>query len=230
MADGKSLKSRLVRRAFIGLLSTAAVLFISAGSLKFWQAWAYLALALTLGVGSGIYLFKLDPKLLERRLLTREKVGAQKIIMVLVRTLSVYSLCLSGLDYRFGWSRAFPGPVPLWLTVLSLAVVLGCWLLMIWVISVNRFAASVIQIETGQAVVSTGPYRIVRHPLYSAAGVMYLFLPLALGSYCALPAFALLIPLLVLRLLNEEKVLGRGLPGYAEYSQRTRFRLLPFAW
>src|SRR5208283_4531725 len=85
MSDGMSLKSRLLRRAFFGLLSMAAILFISAGSLKFWQAWAYLALQLTLGVGCGIYFFKLDPKLLQRRLLTREKVGEQKIIMIWVR-------------------------------------------------------------------------------------------------------------------------------------------------
>jgi len=208
----------------------AALLFISAGSLKFWQAWAFLALELTLGVGSGIYFFKLDPKLLERRLLTREKVGEQKIIIILVRALLVFSLCLSGLDCRFGWSRAFLGPVPLWLTVLSLAVVPGCWLLIIWVISVNRFAASVIQIEAGQAVVSTGPYRIVRHPMYLVASVMFLFIPSALGSYFALPASALLVPLLVLRLRNEEKVLGRELPGYAEYCLRTRFHLIPFVW
>jgi len=230
MSDGMSLKSRLLRRAVIGLLSMPAVLFISAGSLKFWQGWAFVALQLTLGVGSGIYFYKLDPKLLERRLLMREKVGEQKIIIMLVRALLVFSLCLSGLDFRFGWSRAFAGPVPLWLTVLSLAVVLGCWLLMIWVISVNRFAASIIQIEAGQAVVSTGPYGIVRHPMYLVAIVMFLFIPLALGSYFALPAFAVLIPLLVLRLLNEEKVLGRELPGYAEYCRRTRFRLIPFVW
>jgi len=230
MSDGMSLKSKLMRRAFIGLLSTPGILFISAGSLKFWQGWAFLALMLPLGVGAGIYFYRLDPKLLERRLLTREKVGAQKIIIKLVRALLVFSLCLSGLDYRFGWSRAFLGPVPLWLTLLSLAAVLGCYLLMIWVISVNRFAASVIQVEPGQAVVSTGPYRIVRHPMYSVAIVMFLFIPLALGSYFALPAFALLIPLLVLRLLNEEKVLGRELPGYADYCLRTRFRLIPFLW
>jgi protein-S-isoprenylcysteine O-methyltransferase Ste14 len=230
MSDGMSLKSKLMRRAFIGLLSTPGILFISAGSLKFWQGWAFLALMLPLGVGAGIYFYRLDPKLLERRLLTREKVGAQKIIIKLVRALLVFSLCLSGLDYRFGWSRAFPGPVPLWLTVLSLAVVLGCYLLIIWVISVNRFAASVIQVEAGQAVVSTGPYRVVRHPMYLVASVMFLFLPLALGSYFALPAFAVLIPLLVLRLLNEEKVLGRELPGYAEYCLRTRFRLIPLVW
>jgi len=140
------------------------------------------------------------------------------------------SLCLSGLDYRFGWSREILGSVPLWLTILSLTMVLGFWLLIIWVISVNRFAASVIRVEFEQVVISTGPYRVVRHPMYSAAIVLFLFVPLVLGSYVAVAAFAFLIPLLVLRLLNEEKVLRRKLPGYAEYCLRTRFRLIPFVW
>jgi protein-S-isoprenylcysteine O-methyltransferase Ste14 len=230
MSDGTSLKSKLFRRACIGLSFTAAILFISAGSPRFWQAWVFLALMLPLGVGSGIYFYKLDPKLLERRLLVREKVGEQKIIIILVRALMAFSLCLSGLDYRLGWSRKILGSVPLWLTILSLAMVLGLWLLTIWIISVNRFAASVIRVEAAQSVISTGPYRLVRHPMYSTAIVWFLFLPLGLGSYVALAAFAFLIPLLVLRLLNEEKVLRRELPGYAEYCQRTRFRLIPFVW
>jgi protein-S-isoprenylcysteine O-methyltransferase Ste14 len=108
--------------------------------------------------------------------------------------------------------------------------VLGCWLLIIWVITVNRFAAGVIQIEAGQPVVSTGPYRLVRHPMYLVMIVMFLFIPLALGSYFALTTVAFLIPLLVLRLQNEEKLLGRELPGYAGYCLRTRFRLIPFVW
>jgi len=109
-------------------------------------------------------------------------------------------------------------------------MVLGFWLLIIWVISVNRFAASVIRVEFEQVVISTGPYRVVRHPMYAAVIVLFLFVPLVLGSYVAVAAFAFLIPLLVLRLLNEEKVLRRKLPGYAEYCLRTRFRLIPFVW
>lgn len=99
---------------------------------------------------------------------------------------------------------------------------------MSWVMKVNHFAASAIEVEPGQRVISTRPYSIVRHPMYLGIGVMFLFSPLALGSYFALPAFGLVIPILVFRLLNEEKVLRQELPGYPEYCLRTRFRLVPF--
>jgi protein-S-isoprenylcysteine O-methyltransferase Ste14 len=100
----------------------------------------------------------------------------------------------------------------------------------LWVVKVNRFASRTIQVEPGQEVISSGPYRFVRHPMYLGASVMLLFTPLALGSYFALPAFVLLIPLIVLRLVNEERVLRQELPGYSEYCLHTHFRLVPFLW
>ncbi len=132
---------------------------------------------------------------------------------------------LPGLDHRFGWSH-----LPLWLTILSQAFVLGGWLMIFWVLKANSFAAATIRVEPDQKVISSGPYRIVRHPMYLGASVMFLFAPLALGSYFALPVFALLISIIVFRLLNEEKVLRQELPGYAEYCLQTRFRLVPFLW
>lgn len=99
-----------------------------------------------------------------------------------------------------------------------------------WVLKVNSFASRTIQVESGQKVISTGAYTLVRHPMYSGSVVILLFTPLALGSYIALPAFAMLVPFYVLRLLNEEKVLRQELPGYSEYCLRTRFRLVPFVW
>jgi protein-S-isoprenylcysteine O-methyltransferase Ste14 len=132
---------------------------------------------------------------------------------------------LPGFDHRFGWSHP-----PLWLVVFSQAVVLGGSMTTVWVMKVNRFAARTVQVEPGQQVISNGPYRIVRHPMYSGICAMLLFAPLALGSYFALPAFVLVIPLVVLRLLNEEKVLRQELPGYSEYCLHTRFRLVPLLW
>jgi protein-S-isoprenylcysteine O-methyltransferase Ste14 len=114
--------------------------------------------------------------------------------------------------------------------LLCQALILGGLLLVVWVMKVNSFASRTIQVEAGQRVISTGPYRMVRHPLYSGSLVMWLATPLALGSYIAWPAFALLIPFYVFRLLNEEKVLRQELPGYPEYCLRTRFRLVPFVW
>ncbi len=145
--------------------------------------------------------------------------------MTFVYIIFPVAFLLPGLDHRFGWSHP-----PLQLTVFSQAVVFGGYLMTLWVMKVNRFASRTIQVEPGQEVISTGPYRIIRHPMYLGVSVMFLFTPLALGSYFALPAFGLIIPFVVLRLLNEEKILRQELPGYAEYCLRTRFRLLPFLW
>lgn len=118
----------------------------------------------------------------------------------------------------------------MWLRIVSLAMVLAGTLLTYWVMDVNRYAARTVQIEAGQRVVSTGPYRWVRHPMYSGIVVMMLFAPLALGSYIALPFFALTIPVMVVRLLNEEKMLREQLTGYVEYCGRTVYRLVPYVW
>jgi protein-S-isoprenylcysteine O-methyltransferase Ste14 len=230
MPAGRSLLSRLVRRGFVGLLFFAAMLFIPAGSLKFWQGWAFMALAFGNMLVFGTYFYKRDPQLLERRLLMREKVSEQKLVIKLGSLIFFPSFLLPGLDYRFGWSRTFLGPVPLWLTLLALSLILGCYLLFFWIVKVNRFASRIIQVEAGQTVVSTGPYGIIRHPMYFGIVLLWLLAPLALGSYVALPAFALLIPIIIFRLLDEEEILRRDLPGYSEYCQHVRYRLIPFVW
>jgi len=230
MPDGRSLLSRLVRRGVAGQLVLAVVLFIPAGSLKFWQAWAFMALNIISSFVFCAYFYKHDPQLLERRLLRKEKVKAQRIIMRFAKLLYVPIFILPGLDYRFGWSRAFLGPVPWWLTLPALLLIPGCYLLFVEVMKANRFAASIIQVEAGQTVTDAGPYHIVRHPMYLGGLGLWFTAPLALGSYVALPAFALAAPITIFRLLNEEKFLHRELPGYSEYCQRTRYRLIPFVW
>ena len=225
-----SLKSKLILRFSLGLILVAAMLFIAAGSLRFWQGWTFMALLFIPGISSIIYLYKHDPQLIERRLQRKEKISEQKLIVRLLKLVSFTAFLLPGLDYRWGWSRTALGAVPLWLTLLSQALVLGGLLLVVWVMKVNSFASRTIQVEAGQKVISIGPYRIVRHPMYLGSLVMWLSTPLALGSYFAWPAFALLIPFYVFRLLNEEKVLRKELPGYPEYCLRTRFRLVPYVW
>ena len=220
-----SLKSRLALRFLIGFVVFGAFLFIPAGSLRFWQGWTYLTVWFVLTVPTFVYFCKHDPQLVERRLQRKEKIREQRIIMRFSFLAAAMSYLLPGLDHRFGWSHP-----ALWLTILAQVLVFASYLLMYWVIKVNRFAAATIQVEPGQKVISSGPYSIVRHPMYLGASLMFLFTPLALGSYWALSAFVLFIPVIVLRLLNEEKVLCRELPGYSEYCLRTRFRLLPFCW
>jgi len=220
-----SLKARLIPRLFLGLIIVTAMLFIPAGSLRFWQGWAYLIVWFVPMLFAFGYFYKHDPQLIERRLRRKEEVHEQKLIIRFGFVTWLVGYLLPGLDHRFGWSH-----LPLWLTILSQAFVLGGCLMIFWVLKANSFAAATIRVEPDQKVISSGPYRIVRHPMYLGAGVMLLFAPLALGSYFALPVFALFIPIIVFRLLNEEKVLRQELPGYPEYCVKTRFRLVPFVW
>ena len=220
-----SLKARLIPRLFLGLIIVTAMLFIPAGSLRFWQGWAYLIVWFVPMLFAFGYFYKHDPQLIERRLRRKEEVHEQKLIIRFGFVTWLVGYLLPGLDHRFGWSH-----LPLWLTILSQAFVLGGCLMIFWVLKANSFAAATIRVEPDQKVISSGPYRIVRHPMYLGAGVMLLFAPLALGSYFALPVFTLFIPIIVLRLLNEEKVLRQELPGYPEYCVKTRFRLVPFVW
>jgi len=225
-----SLKSKLFLRLFLGLIIVAAMLFIPAGSLRFWQGWVFMPLVFIPVISFYLHFYKHDPQLIGRRLQSKEKVSEQRFLIRLLKPVFFAAFLLPGLDYRFGWSRAYVGAVPLWLTVLSQVLILGGLLLVFWVLKVNSFASRTIQVEAGQSVISGGPYSMVRHPMYSGSVVMWLVIPLALGSYVAWPAFALLIPLYVFRLLNEEKVLRQELPGYSGYCLRTRYRLIPFVW
>jgi len=220
-----SLKSNLTVRFVVGISVLGSVFFIPAGSFRFWQAWVYIGISVVPALIAFIYFYKHDPKVLERRSLLKEKVPEQKRIMIFIYVTWLIAILLPGFDHRYGWSR-----LPLWLTVLSQLCVLSGILMAYWVVTINRFAARTIQVESGQTVISEGPYRTIRHPMYLGMCVMWLFTPLALGSYVTLPAFGLFIPLMVLRLLNEEEVLRKELAGYNEYCTRTLFHLVPHVW
>lgn len=225
----KNLLRRLIVQSSIGQLALLPLLFVP-GTLHYWQGWAFVAENAVISIIFCTYLYRLDRELLARRLLRKEKIGAQKIIMFLTRQIAVAFYVLCGLDNRLGWSRDYLAPVPWWLTMLALLGYAGCYFLFIQVLKANRFAASVIQIEAGQVVADTGPYRLVRHPFYSVSLLLWLCTPPALGSFIALPVNLLILPVVVWRLLNEEKILRRDLPGYADYCQRTRYRLIPSVW
>ena len=177
-----------------------------------------------------VYFCRCDRELLTRRMLRKEKIRAQKIILFLMKVFSGGTYVLCGLDHRFGWSQTWLILVPGWLTALALVFYAAGNFLFVPVLNANRFAASVIQIEADQTIADRRPYRIVRHPMYSVGILLWLWTPLALGSFVALPVALLIIPILVWRLLDEEKILQRELPGYIGYWQRTHYRLIPFVW
>ena len=210
-------------------IAQAIMLFVP-GTLHFWQGWAFMVVNFTVLLVLCIYLYRHDRQLLARRMLRKEKIGTQKIIIFLIKEAIVIVCALSGLDHRFGWSRTYLMTVPWWLTGLALLFYAGGYLLYIPVMRANRFAATIIQIEAGQTVSDHGPYRIVRHPMYAVGIILWFWMPLALGSLIALPVALLIVPLLMWRLLNEEKMLRRELPGYAEYCRRTPYRLIPQVW
>ncbi len=220
-----SLKSKLVIRLSMATAGCGAFVFIPAGSLRFWQGWIFLAIWFFPTLAAFAYFYKHDPALVERRLRRTETVGEQKIIMKLMYVVLPAIYILPGFDHRFGWSHP-----PVWLMIVAQMFVLGGYGMILWVLKANSFAASTIQVEPDQKVISGGPYRMVRHPMYLGVSVMFFFTPLALGSYVAWPAVALFIAVIVLRLLNEEKVLRQELPGYTEYCLHTRFHLVPRVW
>jgi protein-S-isoprenylcysteine O-methyltransferase Ste14 len=169
-----------------------------------------------------------DPKLLERRMHVgprAEKEPAQKIIVLLAMLGFIAMLVVSVLDHRFGWSS-----VPASVSVLADGLIALAFLFVFFVFRENSFSASTIQIAEGQTVISTGPYALVRHPMYAGALVMLLALPVALGSWWGLLVVVLKLPVLIWRLLDEERFLRQNLAGYAQYQTKVRYRLLPLIW
>jgi protein-S-isoprenylcysteine O-methyltransferase Ste14 len=222
----------LHKKAFAGLLFLflvmAALLFISAGTLDYWQAWMFLAVYFGWSVVISLYLMKSDPELMERRMRggpTAEKETVQKIIMFFVSLGFIGLLVLPSLDHRFAWSH-MSGYAALAGDVL---VTIG-WLAIFFVFKENTFTSATIELAPDQKVVSTGPYALVRHPMYSGALVMLAGMPIALGSWRGLLVIVVIAPALVWRLFDEEKFLARNLPGYVAYQNRVRYRLIPLVW
>jgi protein-S-isoprenylcysteine O-methyltransferase Ste14 len=225
-----SLKSRIIVQGALTFAAVFVLLFLPAGTLDFWEAWGFLGVIfIPMGIFS-VYYYKHDPALVQRRMQRHEKVKEQQWIVRAGTMISLLGILMPGLDHRFGWTRQLTGGVPLWVEIACQVLVLISYLGTMWVIHVNRFAARTIQVEEAQKVISTGPYAVVRHPMYSFATLMWLAIAPSLGSYVSLPFFLVLVPIFAARLLNEEEVLRRDLPGYAEYCQGTTYHLIPYIW
>jgi protein-S-isoprenylcysteine O-methyltransferase Ste14 len=217
-------KTAAVRLVFVPLV-LGLMFFWPAGTFRYWQAWIYIAILFIPMLGVFVYLIRKDPELLERRLKAKEKERQQKYIQMIGSLFFLGIYILPGFDRRYGWSS-----VPVVVVIAADILVLGGYGLFVRVLEENSYASRIVEVEKNQKVITTGPYAVVRHPMYLAVLIMYIFSPLALGSYWAvLPALSLIL-ILAARIGNEEKVLLDKLAGYKEYAQSVRFRLIPGIW
>jgi protein-S-isoprenylcysteine O-methyltransferase Ste14 len=222
----------LARKTVIGFAKLAIglglFLFVPAGMLGFWQAWVYAVVLLASAALITVYLWKKDPKLLERRVRAgalAEKEKSQQLIQLLAALAFIGVIALPSLDHRFAWSDV---PLPV---VIAGEVLVALGFLVVFVtFKANTFAAATIEIAAEQRVISAGPYAIVRHPMYSGALVMLFGTPLALGSWWGLLMLVPMTLIIAWRLLNEERFLATNLSGYPEYCRRVRYRLVPLIW
>ena len=223
--SNRSLPQRALRLWVASALGMGAVFFLPAGTLAYWQAWVYMGVLLIPMIFVVRRLLTASPRLLERRMQMREREVTQKRLISFSALFFLAAFLLPGFDRRWGWSS-----VPLPVVLAADAVVLLSYGLTIRVLLENEFASRTVEVMQGQRVISTGPYAFVRHPMYLAVLLMVLASPMALGSWWALLLALSIIPILVVRILDEEKVLARDLEGYAEYRQKVRYRMVPGLW
>jgi len=232
MNTAETTTSSLKIKTLLGFVELIVILglflFAPAGSLNFWQAWVYSIIYVASSVTITFYLWRTNPELLARRVNAgpgAEKEKTQKITHFFVILLFIAILVISAFDHRFGWSH-----VPFYIVILGdILVILGFFLLFL-VFRENAFASAIIEVTADQKVITTGPYSIVRHPLYVSGLIIMLGTPLALGSWRSLLVFIPLTLVIIWRLIDEEKFLSKNLPGYEEYCQKVRYRLIPFLW
>lgn len=209
----------------IGVGAVGALLFLPAWTLNYPNGWLFMGLLFIPMLIMGIVMALRAPGLLEKRLNNKEKERAQQGVVALSGLIFPAGFVLSALDFRFGWSD-----VPLWCVIAASALFLIGYGLYAEVMRENAYLSRTVEVQQGQKVIDTGLYGVIRHPMYLATMLMFLPLPLILGSFWGLLPFALYPAVAVIRILNEEKVLREGLEGYIEYTKKVKYRLIPFIW
>ena len=209
----------------VGVLMVGAMIFLSAGSMEYWQGWLFMAILFIPIFIVGVVMLVRAPELLEKRLSAKEQASEQSIVVRLSGLLFVAVFVLSGLNWRFGWLL-----LPTWAVWLSAIGFVVGYLLYAEVLRENAYLMRTIEVEAGQRVVDTGLYGIVRHPMYFATILLFLAMPLVLASPLSFALMLLYIPLIIKRIKHEEALLCRELEGYSDYMQRVRYRLIPYIY
>jgi protein-S-isoprenylcysteine O-methyltransferase Ste14 len=219
---------QVVATSIVGLVFLGVVLFLPAGTLRYWQAWVFIVVFTVATLVPSVYLAVNDPAALRRRMHAgpaAETRMTQKIAVTGVFAAGIAGMVVSGLDHRFGWSA-----VPIWLVIVGNVLVAFGLTMAEFVVIQNSYAAANVTVEEGQELVSSGLYSAVRHPMYVGGLIMSVGMPLALGSYWGLLTLVPAVALLAVRILDEEKALAHELPGYRDYMTDVRYRLVPHVW
>lgn len=208
-----------------GLILVGGLIFLPAGTFAYPHGWLLIGLLFAPMLIAGFVMLFKSPDFLRKRLDAKEKQGKQKGVLALSGLMFIAGFVVAGLDFRFGWSS-----VPAWVIIAASVLFLVAYALYAEVMRENAYLSRTVKVEEGQQVVDTGLYGIVRHPMYAVTILLFLMIPLVLGSWYALVVFAFYPAIIIVRLKDEEELLTRDLPGYAEYKQKVKYRIIPYIW
>ena len=208
-----------------GPIMVGLLMFLPAGTFAYTNGWLLMGLLFVPMLIAGFVMFFKSPDFLAKRLDAKEKQGTQKGVVALSGLMFIVGFVVAGLDYRFGWST-----MPTWVVIIASVLFLVAYALYAEVMRENAYLSRTIKVEDGQKVVDTGMYEIVRHPMYAVTILLFLMIPVVLGSWYALIVFAVYPAIIIARLRDEEDLLTRELSGYAEYKQKVKYRIIPFIW
>ena len=221
----KKLFIQAITKFVFGFLIIGLLLFIPAGTLNYWNAWLFIGILFVPMLIVGIILMIKSPDLLRKRLNSKEKESKQEILLLLSGVMFISGFVVSGLNYRFEWII-----LPKWIVFIATIIFLLAYVLYAEVLRENMYLSRIIEVQENQKVIDTGLYGIIRHPMYSSTILLFLSIPLVLGSLFSFLIFLLYPIIIVKRIKNEEQVLEQGLKGYLEYKKKVKYRLIPFIW
>ena len=221
----KGLLVKALAKFSLGVVILGLLLFVPAGSLRFWQGWLLMGILFVPMLVAGFVMWFKNPELLRKRLNAKEEEKEQKTVVAFSGLLFIAAFVVAGLNWRFGWLL-----LPDWAVWVAAVLFLGSYLLYAEVLRENTYLSRTIEVQEGQKVIDTGLYGIVRHPMYMATNILFLMMPLVLASPISFLIMLLYLPLIAKRIRNEEAVLEEGLVGYKEYKRRVRYKVLPFIW
>ena len=219
----KRLFGEAIGKYLFGVLALTLLLFVPVGTLKYWNAWLLMGILFIPMLIAGIVLMIKNPELLRKRLNAKEKEAQQRSVLLFGGLMFIGGFVVAGLDYRFQWLV-----LPKWLVILSAVIFLFAYLLYAEVLRENTYLSRTVEVQQGQKVIDTGLYGIVRHPMYTSTVLLFLSMPLVLGSLFSFVIFLIYPIIMVKRIKNEEQVLEEGLAGYTEYKKRIKYRVIPF--